>query len=1133
MRFTLILILLCLNFNAFSNTFVVTSNADSGVGTLRDALQKAAANGVSEKDYIHFNLPGSTEIDRTVVALTPLPLLSSNLVIDGTTQPNGSFGVTNSRVRIFSKISQINDRSTLKGDAIDNLEIYGLWINNLYEGGTSTNAIEILNSGKIIIGGNNKGNFFQNGITISKTKEFIFKSNVCFSSVDGNVGNWGRIYLEAVDKILIGGNENEGNMIAGVLQVHSDQVNISDTRPKYIDISYNNIGANYARNHSDRSFGVEEPRIEIQGSFDNGQPIFNEHHILIKKNVIAACNSDVVIISAVSGTVAIQGNSFNTDLTGTLDFSPANFSFRIAIVLSTKAQCLIGGDNEGDGNIINAQINGVYDANFPEGTCKVSRNRMFCLYGLPFLIHSDIDDVPVVEITSSPFETLSGTATPGADVELFYDDACSGCTPEIYLATVKSDANGKWIYLGSISGAVVASATLNNQTSLFTEAALNMDGLKVINASCGLANGSISGIESMNSQVYKWVNELGTPVGDKLNITRLKPGKYKLILGEGNCSKESPFIDIKDLTPVFDDRNIIVTNSSCGQKNGSIKNLLVGMVDPGALKLKWLDKNNQELGTSADLVNVPSGEYILEARYSGSNCIKTYGPVVLTNQSGPSIDLSGAIFKNATCGGSNGSITNVKVAGTGSITYTWKNAAGVTVGTTKDLINVQSGWYVLEVKDGTACLVLGSAPVQVKETNGITIDEANAKLIPVACNSTSGGITGLIVTGATTYKWMNQANLEVGHSLNLTGIGVGKYHLLASNASGCTKQSLVYEVKELPSTLFDVQAVGGSSAYCNQSNGTISIKVNGLLQPLGVRWVNASGTTVGNSMILTALAGSYKLYLTDNNNCESFYREFSILNVDPAVINRGEEKVTNDQCNLGKGSIKAPGISGIPPYSYFWSDNNGQQIGSGPVLENISAGNYSLTISDALVCSKQTILYTVLNEEKTLLPPILNDLKICAPGDAFIQVMQPGIGTYVLYNENGIRLDQSKSGTFKVNILNSQNYFISQVVGLCESPTGRIRVTIENEGLSKVPNAISPNNDGHNDIWLIPDMINYPKGTVFIFNRYGQKVFASTGYKQPFDGRQNGKDLPVGTYYYIIDLKRACGLLKGSITIIR
>jgi gliding motility-associated-like protein len=291
--------------------------------------------------------------------------------------------------------------------------------------------------------------------------------------------------------------------------------------------------------------------------------------------------------------------------------------------------------------------------------------------------------------------------------------------------------------------------------------------------------------------------------------------------------------------------------------------------------------------------------------------------------------------------------------------------------------------------------------------------------------------------------------------------------------------------------------------------------------------------TVGNSMTLMGPGGSYKLYLTDNNNCESFYRELPISNIAAAVINRNEEKVTNDQCNLGKGSIKAPGISGMAPYYYYWSDSNGQPIGSGPVLENISAGNYSLMIGDAVTCSRQIILYTVLNEDKILSTPILNDLKICAPGDAFIRVMQPGLGTYVLYNENGIRLDQSASGTFKINIINSQNYFVRQVVGLCESPAARIRVTIENEGLSKLSNAISPNNDGLNDFWQIPDMINYPEGTVLIFNRYGQKVFASTGYKQPFDGRQNGKDLPVGTYYYIIDLKRACGLLKGSITIIR
>jgi hypothetical protein len=66
----------------FSAVFVVTSNADSGPGTLRDALTQAAANGSTEKDYINFNLPDLSETGRTITVLTQLPLVSSNREFD-------------------------------------------------------------------------------------------------------------------------------------------------------------------------------------------------------------------------------------------------------------------------------------------------------------------------------------------------------------------------------------------------------------------------------------------------------------------------------------------------------------------------------------------------------------------------------------------------------------------------------------------------------------------------------------------------------------------------------------------------------------------------------------------------------------------------------------------------------------------------------------------------------------------------------------------------------------------------------------------------------------------------------------------------------------------------------------------
>ena len=85
----------------------------------------------------------------------------------------------------------------------------------------------------------------------------------------------------------------------------------------------------------------------------------------------------------------------------------------------------------------------------------------------------------------------------------------------------------------------------------------------------------------------------------------------------------------------------------------------------------------------------------------------------------------------------------------------------------------------------------------------------------------------------------------------------------------------------------------------------------------------------------------------------------------------------------------------------------------------------------------------------------------------------------------------------------------------------------------RIPNVFSPNSDGINDVWAIQNLNTYPDATVAIFNRYGQTVFSSIGYLIPWDGKYNGGDLPVGTYYYIIDTKKGRTPVSGSVTILR
>jgi len=85
----------------------------------------------------------------------------------------------------------------------------------------------------------------------------------------------------------------------------------------------------------------------------------------------------------------------------------------------------------------------------------------------------------------------------------------------------------------------------------------------------------------------------------------------------------------------------------------------------------------------------------------------------------------------------------------------------------------------------------------------------------------------------------------------------------------------------------------------------------------------------------------------------------------------------------------------------------------------------------------------------------------------------------------------------------------------------------------EIPNIFSPNGDGVHDKWSIKYLDTYPESTVEIFNRYGQLIYRSVGYGIPWDGTINGKDVPIGTYYYIVNPKNGRVIITGYVDVIR
>jgi gliding motility-associated-like protein len=220
--------------------------------------------------------------------------------------------------------------------------------------------------------------------------------------------------------------------------------------------------------------------------------------------------------------------------------------------------------------------------------------------------------------------------------------------------------------------------------------------------------------------------------------------------------------------------------------------------------------------------------------------------------------------------------------------------------------------------------------------------------------------------------------------------------------------------------------------------------------------------------------------------------------------------------------------------SYQWQVNGQNAGGNGATF---TAGNFN--DGDQVTCTVTGGLNCIAPLQSKPVTVAVNPLpQISMPGQVsidlghsiqLIPIVTGDISSYLWSPSFGLSSISIPNPVARPQRTTTYQLTVTATSG-CQSSTA-IMVTVLEPIV--IPNAFTPNGDGINDTWNIAYLSDYTHCTVDVFTRYGQQIFHSNGYPVAWNGTYSGKSLPVGTYYYVIDLKNNTAKLSGFVTIVR
>ena len=640
----------------------------------------------------------------------------------------------------------------------------------------------------------------------------------------------------------------------------------------------------------------------------------------------------------------------------------------------------------------------------------------------------------------------------------------------------------------------------------------------ISNACFETASGKIDLEVSGGDEPYEflWTGPDGF-TSETQNVNGLFAGEYQVVITySAACTETFDFTVIENPEIILDfTQNDILC---FGEVTGSIDLSVSGGAAP-----YFIGWTGPEGFTSQDLslTNLPAGDYTLTVIDDNGCDIDTV--VVLFEPQ--SLEVVETIV-GAGCSSpeSLGMIELMVSGGTPNYFIAWNGPNGFT-SIDFAMIGLEPGIYNYTITDQNGCTY--EDEIEIFDVDPIEVDLVVQQ---ISCfGESDGGASVTISGGLEPYQMLWEDSREViSEESSVEDLPEGIYTINITDSAGCSF-SQSFEIVE-PDPIA-IEIIETNDASCNTSfDGSISIELSGGSVPYSYSWTGAGGYESNEQNLDSLAAGQYDLHVTDLNGCEAMASVEISYMVEISVD--GGEDFAICQSDL---PVQVIG-SGLNVEVFKWTDLDGNVLSETDVLNFASSiGTHSLIFigSNDLCSIQDTIEITVLAN------PIAD---AGSDQEVFAEEVFTLGGNPTSVSGASYFWSPNPTQTLNTSLSNPSGYILESTEFVVEVTDVNGCVGTDTVLVEVLPDVIitsgfTPNGDGINDKWIIDNINLFPNNVVHVFNRWGQSVFEQKSYNSgnAWDGTYEGKKLPVGTYYYTIDLKdeRFPEPLSGPITIYR